>query len=330
MVERHCLIAGLPVRLLFAGPVVEATQFPALSHLVIEQHQTPRLTVHLWDSASSGIPAIDLPTAGVANPPPGTWVVHDGPELRWGRQVGIEAVSLLSESHEAAWFWSADATALPLFVRASPLRLLWHWWLPVHSRFLVHAAAIGLPERGVLLAGKGGSGKSTTALACLDSDLLYVADDYVAVSLDPPHAHSLFSSGKMNTDQEWRLSPLGDLPAHRSSGHPFDTDKTVFFLADRFKKSITLGFSLSAILVHRLAPDRADGASIEPAPASAGLLALAPSTILQIPGGGNQQLRALSGLVRSLPTYVLEVGSDPAAAIPVIAKFLEEYRPGAS
>ena len=57
---------------------------------------------------------------------------------------------------------------------------------------LVHAAAVGSEAGAVLISGKGGLGKSTTALSCLGKGLTYVGDSHVVVQLDPfPRVHSL-------------------------------------------------------------------------------------------------------------------------------------------
>ena len=72
---------------------------------------------------------------------------------------------------------------------------------PIAARCFCTAAAVGQAAGGVLLVGAGGSGKSTCALSCLTSDLLYAGDDYVAVELRPePRVLSLFCSGKLEPD----------------------------------------------------------------------------------------------------------------------------------
>ena len=55
------------------------------------------------------------------------------------------------------------------------------------------------------------------------------------------------------------------------------------------------------------------------------LLALAPSTILQNPGAGDAELRAFAQLVRTVPTFRLETGTDLAGLAGVIATFLTDH-----
>ena len=39
---------------------------------------------------------------------------------------------------------------------------------------------------------------------------------------------------------------------------------------------------------------------------------LAPSTLFQLPGQGEASIRAIADVARSVPSYTLEVGSDPS------------------
>ena len=47
---------------------------------------------------------------------------------------------------------------------------------------LVHSAAVGIDNKGVLICAKGGSGKSTLSVSCLTNGFQYVSDDYLILS----------------------------------------------------------------------------------------------------------------------------------------------------
>ena len=53
-----------------------------------------------------------------------------------------------------------------------------------HKQQVVHAASVGTKDGAVLIVGKGGSGKSTSALACLNAGMYYLGDDYTLISND--------------------------------------------------------------------------------------------------------------------------------------------------
>ena len=80
---------------------------------------------------------------------------------------------------------------------------------------------------GVLLAGKGGSGKSTTALTCLNSELQYVSDDYCVVVAQPsPFAYNLYCTAKVRADNTHRVPHL--MPTV-SNGNRLGDEKALFF-----------------------------------------------------------------------------------------------------
>ena len=47
---------------------------------------------------------------------------------------------------------------------------------------LVHSAAVGIDNKGVLICAKGGSGKSTLSVSCLTNGFQYVSDDYLILN----------------------------------------------------------------------------------------------------------------------------------------------------
>src|SRR4029077_10365864 len=141
-------------------------------------------------------------------------------------------LSAYEQATSRAWFWCSNAHELPFWEPAAPFRQVFHWWLPDRGALLLHAAAVGRTEGGVLLVGAGGSGKSTCALSCLTSDLLFAGDDYVAVELRPePRVLSIFSSGKL---ERGHSALLPHLPSPSFAGDGAMEEKSVFYVAERF------------------------------------------------------------------------------------------------
>ena len=128
---------------------------------------------------------------------------------RTGYQVDAGLLSLLDVRRGLGLLWTANAARLPRYELTFPARSILYWWAHVRGLQMTHAAAVGDAAGGVLLVGKGGSGKSTTALACLEAGLSYAGDDYVLISEQPaPRAHSVYCSGKLHADH------IGRLPAY--------------------------------------------------------------------------------------------------------------------
>jgi hypothetical protein len=99
---------------------------------------------------------------------------------------------------------------------------------------VLRAGAVGTHERAELLTGKGGIGKSTTALSCLRSGLSYLADDYLIVRLEPePIVYSLYCTAKLNADHVENFPEFFKLVQNSAK---LDQGKAVLFLYSQFEK----------------------------------------------------------------------------------------------
>jgi hypothetical protein len=286
------------------------------------------LTVLAWDSASTSTPLPALPSAFI--PQPGDYGDHsDAAEIAPAApacdvlgvfQPGVNTLSLYDAAAGRAIFWVPDAREVSIHDRGAPLRTLLNWWLGAPDRQLMHSAAVGTPTGGVLLAGKGGSGKSTTALACLRSPLLYVGDDYVLVGTSPrPHVASLFSGAKLTDDA---LARFPHLAAAIDTPRRPDGEKALVYLHQHVPERLSAGFPLRAILLPTVT-GRCE-TRLRPASAAASLAALAPSTIFLLPLAGRTALGAMAALARQVPSYVLELGTEIERIPGVILSLLSE------
>jgi GT2 family glycosyltransferase len=216
-------------------------------------------------------------------------------------------------------YWTNTASALPYWAKASPLRSLFHWWMESKDCQLVHGAAIGSGGEAVLITGKGGLGKSTTAVSCLTQGLQYVGDDYLVVALDPsPRAHSLYSTAKLNWDQMANFPRLAGMA--KSHGGP-EGEKAVMYLYPAMESLIARSLPLKAILTPRIF-DRPQTV-LEPVSAMELKRAAGFTTMSQLPHAGRRTQEFIDRLVDSLPGLQLSLGSElagiPAAIKPLLA-----------
>jgi hypothetical protein len=320
------VIGGALVSLRFASRELRERLTPAFAHLVAPARGAPAppsLTVHLWDSASTGAEPPPRPRTPPDQAPGALYHFHE-PPLRVAYQPALESLSILDSEAGVAWYWVANAFEQPFWDQACPIRQILFWWLAGRGYLQVHGAAVGTPTGGVLVVGPAGSGKSTVALACLDSELLYAGDDYVAVGVDPfPSVASLYNSAKLEPAHVNELFP--HLLPLLANADRLDTEKAVLYVHAHFAGQTTAGFPLSAVVVPTLRP-RQRQPRVADASRAAAFAALAPSTIFQLHTAGADELATMSTLVGRLPCYTLELGSDVTAIPATIVDLLSMLR----
>jgi hypothetical protein len=323
-VERHLSIWGMPVRLRFASDSTADVLGRAFEHLERDKESSPALTLHVWDAATTrtGRPAFAPPSAGPEDRDPsaaGASYFFESAEYRALHQPASDSLSVLARAGDMGWFWVPDARELPYWDYTAPFRHLLAWWLSRRGCRLVHAAAVGDDRGGVLLVGRGGSGKSTASLSVLfDDRLRFAGDDYVAIGAGDDHvrAHSLYSFAKLH----WRdLARLPQLASAISNGGRRD-EKAVFHVYANFPDRCTNGFPLRAVVVPRVKGGATRVGSSNHAKAVA---ALAPSTIFQIYPPAPDALAQIAGIVRALPTFSLELGADVEAIPSELLRLIE-------
>ena len=231
------------------------------------------------------------------------------------------SVSMLDHVSGVGVFWTASPERVPRYERAAPLRALLDWWGGDHGCRVVHAGAVGTERGGALLVGKAGSGKSTAVLACLGSGLSYAGDDGVAVSHGAePLIHSLYCTAKLQPGHLRRALPhLASVLEDSEEAHQ---GKRMFFLDRDRSAELTSGFPLRAVLLPRVTGS--DRSTTRPVSSATALLALAPSTLFQLPGARQQRLHHMAEILRRVPAHVLDLGSDLATVAPTIRAVLDD------
>ena len=235
-------------------------------------------------------------------------------------ETGSGALTLVDTTERALLHRVPEQRLVPWWERAAPLRPALFWALGGEDRHLVHAGAVGNDHGGVLLAGASGSGKTTVALAALTHGLGYLADDYILLHTNhPPTAHSIYNTAKLDDGHIRRFGSLAVAarrPPAREAG-----EKAVLDVAGLMPGSMRESLPVRAVVVPRIRGGRAHLRAITSAEA---LLALAPSTVFQMPFDDGAVLRSLATLVRGVPCFTLEVGDHPAELAHAIEHVLEQ------
>ena len=311
-------VGGRAVALRFAGEGLLRIVTTALAHLRADDADDAKadLTVLLFDTATTGVLPPAAPWDQRAFVPRGDLRHLRRGSVRVAFRIDSGTLSLFDEKSATAVAWIRDPAGVPSWDFAAPLRTILSWWAVRRGDQLAHGACVGTEAGGVLLAAPGGSGKSTTALVALLAGLRFAGDDYVLVQDDPdegPRVGSLYRSAKVTPHQ---LATLGSSLASQVA-LPADpcckAGKAVLILGEAFAAQLAPLVPLRAILVPRIAPDGRVG--IRPIEPGAVVMALAPTSLLQLPGAGAHELAAFSRFAHRVPGYALDLAPDLGVVI---------------
>ena len=326
--DRGFTVASRSIRVRRAGDW-GADLTRALAHLASDPSTTPDLTIHVWDYATPPADALLASTLAALR---SDWPAVCGPrgELRNFDCAAIRAIfhpgpdtlSVIDTENGRAYFLKLSDSPLPYWELGSPFRHIFHVWFGSRNLQYVHGGAVGLPSAGVFLAGKGGSGKSTTALAAACAGFLYAGDDYCLVDCATGFVHGLYNTGKLKAPAD-----LERLPILR--GRSFNADsferggpgKAVFSISDVWPDRVAAGFPLRAILIPNVIGE--PESRIEEASAADALIALAPSTVAQLPASGDADCARIGELAGNVPAYFLRLGTDLSRVPPLLRGLLE-------
>lgn len=207
--------------------------------------------------------------------------------------------------------------AYPSWEIGAPLRPFLHWYYAAQGRRLAHCGTLGLGGQGVILAGDGGSGKSGTVIGGLLHGLQSVGDDYVLLDADDRIvARPVFTTLKQDQAGVARLGMV-DLVAHKPVNWQ---GKYEFVIGDVSALPIPERLEISALLIPRVTGAARTG--LQPVARGEAMIALAASTLYQMPGERESGFRFFSRVTRALPCYSLNLGSDPAEVSGVIGDFI--------
>ena len=291
---------------------------PALRHLAIPEAtaSVTGLTISAWNGATPSAPPV---LADLLRRLRTDWRLECGPrgEVLELHASGISAIynagpnvlTVVDFERNRGWLLKLDDDTFPYWEVGSPFRFLLHEWFAARGLQYVHAAAVGTEKGGLLLVGKGGSGKSTAALLCASAGMQYAGDDYCLIDPARAWAHSLYNTGKLKGWEDYdRLPELKDLSTNPDSFERGGADKAVYFLDEIWPHRVVAGMPLRAIVVPRITGQAAS--SVEPCSAFDAVVAMLPSTVAQLPAATNEDCGRMVTLAEKLPAYVLHLGTD--------------------
>lgn len=326
-VERSYSLAGRQFSVRSATAGVDALLHPSIQHLATVNRSQgtgpdrPALTIRAWGGAPGNVPLPLPPWEAIGFVERGN--VRLAATARWmlayDRRPGL--FSALDRSCGEALYWAQDAANLAELERARPFRRVLSAWLHDAGLLTVHAAAVGTAAGAALICGRTGSGKSTTAIMCVGSELGYLGDDVVLVEPGAgggPRLHSLYGSAKLNRDTlAWRP----DLAGHVVNGDRLDGEKALVHVGASWPAAVLRAAPLRLLVVPRLAQQRTN--TTTPISPTTAFRAMVPDSLFTTMGPAAEMIAAIGALVREVPAVELSLGRDvdgiPAAVGAAIA-----------
>jgi hypothetical protein len=308
------------IRLHRAGTALETALLPALAHRIVRDVVDPvELDIFAWDATSSGVYAPRAPWSEQDFLARGEVRHAFDDDVQLSFRIDSGVLSVFDARHRRAYCWVRDVASLPPWELAAPLRPILAWWAAATNRQLAHGAAVGTEDGAVLLSARGGSGKSTTALSALERGMLYLGDDYVLLEeLAAPRVGSLYCTAKLIPENlQARLPKLAALIT--GTVDP-SQDKVTLALTAAFGAQLRDTLPLRAIVVPRVGPN--DTPWLEPISAAAVLAALAPTTVLQLPGAGSASLARMSAFSAAVPGFCLHLSPDLDANVALLRRLI--------
>ena len=305
---RRYRIAGVPIAIHMGARGNARDLLHAIEPLASpDDTEAAALSLFGWDGQGDGVALPESPVLRREDAPEAGLGGYSGPSLRAFYQPNAGVLSLYDAANGRGHWWLRDVATTPYYEFAAPFKHVLQWWIAEQGGALLHSAAVGLDGNGILIAGPSGSGKSSTALACVDAGFAFASDDYVLIDEQhPPRAHLAYATAKV---------VRSSLSRHAQHQQHFrnlarDDEKPMLFIQDVAPGRIGAPLALKAVVLPTVM-HRATTRFVRISPAEM-LRALAPSSIMLFPLAGNAAFRRMADLCRELPCWRAELADDPA------------------
>ncbi|MDI6743429.1 MAG: hypothetical protein QMD11_11910 [Smithella sp.] len=315
--RKRFIFIGGTVLLTYSSDILEHSLFKAFEHLeIVGTDADAVFTIFVCDS---DILNYDLPGYNWLNE-----ISENKEEIVTYNSGDIHALynpksgifSMFDNGRNRGFYYLPKAGDIPFYEKAAPMRMLLHWWCEKSGLVLVHAAAIGGETSAVLLAGRGGTGKSTTAMLAARHGFKFLGDDYVILENNSgPVVHSAYNSVKFRWEMLERVPAAGEFSLNNHND-----EKGYYFLRDHQPDSLVTSLPLKAVLLPVIAGNQKT--SFDRLSQSRGLMGLSASSIFQMPGSGRQTLKTLAGILKDTPVYQMSLGKENAEIMNALKRFM--------
>lgn len=185
--------------------------------------------------------------------------------------------------------------------QTAPLAHFCKWIAAQDNKTMLHAASIAGRNKGALLIGQGGTGKSGTTLGGLIGGLRSAGDDYSLISNGAPYvAHAVYRTVKQTPDGLARLNLPMPQPLNWQG-------KSVFRPESLNLPEIENTVPIDMIVMPQIGAPRT---TLTPGNPAAFCKIMAFSTLRQLGTNYASVFKFCAQLVRNLPCYTLHLSAD--------------------
>ncbi len=297
--ERTYSVGGTSVLVRYAGAALPDAFDRALAPLRTDPVADPALTISCWDQVSSDQPLPAAPFAKEDVLARGRIRGFDGDGVRATYDALHRLLNLYDPDARDAVFVAKDVAQIPPWITRAPFRAIFGWNAIDRGLAVVHTSAVGGSGGCALVTGASGSGKSTTAFACVERGLRIIADDVALVALGPePRAFACAGVGKIEDDSLVTIDDLGLPVVERRNG------QTMLDLSS----VLTPSAPVRVIVAARVGGG--ERCQVTRLSSAASFRALAGHSVVEALTGDARALTALRELATRVPAVRVDVGTD--------------------
>lgn len=293
----------------------------AFKHLQVIDGRAPDFTIYVGDHFSSAFP-LKLPTdTSLTLQTRGEILALSDEHMMTHYNHHDGSLNVVHIKDNIAIYWVRGLRYVPWWTAASPIQRIIACWFRHNQHELTHAAAVGDNHHSVIFAGKSGTGKSTTTLACMASGLNYLSEDYCLIQNEPkPMVYNVYNTLKLE-EKTFQFFP--QLQPWVSNKNKKTHEKSLIFQSETFPYSFKKALPIQAIFV--LEQSMCKETTYVSCSKAEALLALSASTILQLSWSYQSTVNFYAQLLHKVPSYKLLLGTDLTHVAACVTAFMKDY-----
>ncbi len=230
---------------------------------------------------------------------------------------GVNSYSFYNRKSKHGYYLVRNSADIPVWEASSPFRNIFHWWSGDTEYQLIHGAYLSIYGIGIILSGKGGSGKSSTTIGGILNGHKTLGEDYLLINPYLNEVYSLYCTAKLDHNAINRFPELEVFIDARNTNE----EKTLLYIEEIRKGAIKIFGKVNFHLLPQV--NNGTHTSINTTSSSNSFRSLSPSTIFQLPRLEELSFKKCSKFCRTIPAYEISLGTDPEEINNVLDEFIK-------